>query len=126
MKRHTKFIVFLAQLVGFYGLHLLGTWASHFLPLPVPGSVIGMILLLLLLYTGIIKLHWVEQGARILIMHLPLLFLPIMAGLIQHQDLLQPTGFFMLLATVVSTWLVMIIAGLLSRKMMKKGGEQYE
>lgn len=61
--------ILLLALIG-----VLGGYLKEWLNLPLPGTLVGMILLFLLLCSGIIKLNWVEQGAAVLIGEL-LLFL---------------------------------------------------
>lgn len=42
----------------------LGEMCEHFIPLPIAGSIYGLILLFLSLTLGIIKLQWVEDVAN--------------------------------------------------------------
>jgi holin-like protein len=65
-------ILLLFQLLGF----LLATYAH----VPLPGNVIGLLLLLLALFARIVKLHHVEPAADFLLKHMLLLFAPIIAG----------------------------------------------
>ena len=43
---------------------LLGEVCEHFIPLPIAGSIYGLILLFFALVFGIVKLHWVEDVAN--------------------------------------------------------------
>ena len=43
---------------------LLGQMCEHFIPLPIAGSIYGLVLLFLSLVLGIVKLHWVEDIAN--------------------------------------------------------------
>ena len=43
---------------------LLGQICEHFIPLPIAGSIYGLVLLFLSLVFGIVKLHWVEDIAN--------------------------------------------------------------
>ena len=43
---------------------LLGQMCEHFIPLPIAGSIYGLVLLFLALVFGIVKLHWVEDIAN--------------------------------------------------------------
>ena len=52
-----------------------GELLSLLLPLPVPASVYGLVLMLLLLCTGVIRLQQVEKTADFLISIMPLLFM---------------------------------------------------
>ena len=56
-------------------------WAGEalkaWLGLILPGNILGLFVLLALLGTGIVPLHWVEKAARLLLWLLPLLFVPV-------------------------------------------------
>ena len=69
--------ILLLALIG-----VLGGYLKEWLNLPLPGTLVGMILLFLLLCSGIIKLNWVEQGAAVLIGELLLFFIPSAIGVI--------------------------------------------
>lgn len=43
---------------------LLGEVCEHFIPLPIAGSIYGLVLLFLALVFGVVKLHWVEDVAN--------------------------------------------------------------
>ncbi len=43
---------------------LLGEMCEHFIPLPIAGSIYGLVLLFLALVFGVVKLHWVEDVAN--------------------------------------------------------------
>jgi holin-like protein len=51
--------------------------------LPVPGSVIGMLLLWAALATRVLRLEWIDSGARSLLRILGLLFVPAGVGFVQ-------------------------------------------
>ena len=50
---------------------------------PVPGSVIGMLLLWAALEAGVVRVAWIDGGARLLLAALGLLFVPAGAGFVQ-------------------------------------------
>ncbi len=61
----------------FTAAYLAGEWIKTRLGLIVPGNIIGLFIVLGLLLTGTLPIHWVEQAAAWLLWFLPLLFLPI-------------------------------------------------
>lgn len=81
------------------------------LPLPVPASVYGLILLLLALKFGLVKLEQVKEVGTYLTGIFPLLFVPAAAGVMElwaeMGDMLLP----ILIAIVPVTVLVMASAG---------------
>ncbi len=66
-----------------WGFALLGGVISHALGIPVPGSLVGMILLWAALELRVVRLEWVDQGSRVLLTVLGLLFVPAGTGFIQ-------------------------------------------
>jgi holin-like protein len=64
------------QLFIIIGFLLLGYTVVTVFPLPLPASVVGMILLFLFLLSGMIKLEWIEKVSTYQLKHLPLLFIP--------------------------------------------------
>ena len=60
------------------------------LPLPVPASIYGVLLMLLALCTRVIPLESVRETGRFLIEIMPLMFIPAAAGLIESWDKVSP------------------------------------
>ncbi|EZH68119.1 hypothetical protein DH09_01685 [Bacillaceae bacterium JMAK1] len=120
MKVVKDFSMLLLQLAVLVLFYFVGMMISNWIPFPIPGSVIGMLLLLLCLQLKVIKIQWVKKGATLLIVHMPLLFIPILAGLIQHLDLLRVHGLTLVVITALSTWLVLATASILSQWLLKK------
>ncbi len=93
-------------------LQAIGEALAHALSLPIPGPVVGMILLIPAL--GISQLREpVKAAADVLLGHLSLLFIPIGVGVITHLDLVSKYGVRLLLVIVVSTWVGMAVTALL-------------
>ena len=104
MKYIRQFCIIL--IVSFAG-ELLHT----FLPLPIPTCIYGMLLMLLLLQLKIIKLEDVKPTSTFLIEIMPLMFIPSAVGLIESTALLRSNLLAYVVITVVSTFLVMLVAG---------------
>jgi len=81
----------------------LGELLSRGLSLPIPGPVIGMLLLLLALRWQTVRLP-VASCASYLLSHLSLLFVPVGVGVMTHLGLLAHYGLRMLVVIVLSTW----------------------
>ena len=65
---------------------IAGRGAADVLGLPLPGSVLGMLLLWGALEAGLVRLTWVEDGARALLAVLGLLFVPAGVGVVEYGD----------------------------------------
>lgn len=91
-----------------------GEALSHFLQWPVPGPVVGMVLLLLALRWS--PLHQaVAAAAGFLLSHLSLLFIPVGVGVMTHLALLSTYGLRLLVVIVLSTWIGMAVTALVLR-----------
>ena len=60
----------------------LGELLKYFIPLPIPASIYGLVLMLIALMTGIIKLEKIEATADFLLEIMTIVFIPGGVGLI--------------------------------------------
>lgn len=111
MQRLIKWVIGLSLL---FGLSALGNWIVATLDLKVPGSVIGMVLLLLLLMTKLIRVEWIEDSAGFLTKHLAFFFIPIAVGLMSYSDVLKAEGVPLFTALIVSLIVGLIVTALIS------------
>ncbi|CQR58750.1 CidA/LrgA family protein [Paenibacillus riograndensis] len=109
----------LLQVAGLTVFSMLVNVLTPFLHIPIPGSIIGMILLFLLLESGIIRLNWVEAGASWLLAELLLFFIPSAIGVMKYSKLLESDGLQVLAVVIVGTFAVMASSGLLTGAISK-------
>ena len=101
--------------------------ALHVLiPLPVPASVYGLVLMLVCLMTGVLKTSQVKDAAFFLIEIMPVMFIPAAAGLIDSWKVLQPLLLPILVITVVITIFVMVVTGKIAQMIAQKRGIKNE
>lgn len=97
----------------------------HFLiPLPVPASIYGIVLMLSALCTGILKLHQVKDTAMFLIDIMPLMFIPAAVGLLSSWELIKPIWLPCMAITVISTIIVMAVSGKATELVIKFNGKR--
>lgn len=104
----------------------LGEFLHELIPLPIPASVYGLILLLVSLCTGLIKKEQVQDGAKFLIEIMPVMFIPAAAGLLVSWEALRPICIPVIVITVVTTVLVMASTGLVTQGIIQKEKKQEE
>ena len=92
----------------------LGEILSRGLPLPFPGPVIGLVLLLVALQLPVVR-EPVAACANFLLSHLSLLFVPVGVGVMTHLGLLGQYGVRLLAVIVLSTWLGLVVTVLVLR-----------
>lgn len=101
-------------------IYLLGEIISKGLGLPVPGNIIGMIILLLLLCSNIIKLEKIETISSFFLDHLAFFFIPAGVGLITSFDLIKSSLIEILFICIVATSIVIVVTGLIVQYLIKK------
>ena len=102
---------YLKQFLMILAISFLGELMHQVLPLPVPASIYGMVILFVGLITGMIQLDWVKDAGKFLIEIMPVMFIPAGVGLITSWEQLQSFMVPLLVITVVSTFVVMIVTG---------------
>lgn len=108
------------QISCLYGFYKLGEMFQSFYKLPIPGSIIGMLLLFGLLSTKLVKSEWFFKGSSLLLAHLPLLFIPATVGVIDYLNLFKGSGLTTLFIVIFSTILVMISSAGVSQYFSKR------
>ncbi|MGE5673309.1 MAG: CidA/LrgA family protein [Mycobacterium leprae] len=101
----------------------LGNWLSSHLHLPIPGNVVGLLVLLLLLELKVVRLRWVESGGSWLVADMLLFFIPTTVGIIQYRSLILLQGWRILLAIALSTVVVMAATGGLADLLARRRAE---
>lgn len=120
-----KLLIGVLQVGLFIGFSILMNYISAALRLPIPGSILGIIVLFLLLQLRIIKLEWIDLGAKWLLAEMLLFFIPPVVGLMEYGELLRTSGLQLLAATTLSVALVMAGTGLLADRLAaRKGGRE--
>ena len=112
-------IILLISAIG-EGLHVL-------IPLPVPASVYGLVIMLIALLTHIIKLDQVKEAAEFLIEIMPVMFIPAGVGLLTAWGILKSVCVPIILITVITTVVVMIVTGRVTQaviRMDRKKGQK--
>lgn len=101
-------------------LSFLGEVLKSLIPLPVPASIYGLLLLLTALLTHVIPLEAVKDTAVFLIEIMPLMFIPAAVGLLESWDALSGVFIQVMVATAVSTVLVMGISGAVTQLIIRR------
>jgi len=96
----------------------------YFVPLPIPASIYGLVILFLLLKTGLVKLGQIREVGDLLLELLPFLLLPASVRLITVLDDLAAMIVPVILASIVGTVFVLFVTGRVAQRVIrgKKGG----
>ena len=106
------FLIFLFYLLGCFVAALIGNF--------VPGSVIGMILLFCALSLKWVRPGHVKKVSMFLLDNMMLFFIPVGVGLITSYTLLSRYMLAIIVASLVSTVLVIAVVGLVEQKLESK------
>lgn len=97
--------------------------APFLLPLPIPASIYGIILLFLALETKLIKVKHIRETSSFLIAIMPVMFIPAAVGLIDSYQDIGNAWLQYIVVTVVSTFVVMGASGWITQLVIRKGKE---
>ncbi len=111
----------LRQFLIILAISFVGEALKYLLPLPVPASIYGMVILFAGLLTGLIKLSWVKDAGKFLIAVMPVMFIPAGVGLMASWGVLKPMLVPVLIVTVVAIITVMGVTGQVSQIIIRTG-----
>lgn len=100
-------------------ISFIGEMLNKLIPLPIPASIYGMVILFVCLCTNIIKYDDVKDVGKLLIDIMPVMFVPAGVGLITAWDVLKDELIPIILITVVSIVTVMGVCGRVTQYFIK-------
>ena len=103
-----KVIRILAQIVLLFVFYFIGEWIRGILHLSMPGSIIGLLLLLAALSLKVVSLKWIEDGSNVLLAYLPFLLIPATVGVMNFTSIFKGKELILVLITIISTVITMI------------------
>ncbi|MBB3109720.1 holin-like protein [Paenibacillus phyllosphaerae] len=105
-----------SQVLLFIVLAWLMSLLVAWLHIPIPGSILGMLLVFTLLQLRILPRRYVEDGAGWLIATMLLFFIPPAVGIISYRQLLASSGVQIALVIALGTVVVMVCSGLVAQR----------
>ncbi|RRN71660.1 CidA/LrgA family protein [Peribacillus simplex] len=116
-----KTFAFIVQLIMLLIICKLGYYLASLLHLPIPGNVIGMILLFSLLQMKVIKVEWIDLTSGFLVKHLAFFFIPISISLMTMGWLFIEFGLPLALTLGVSLIFGFIVSAWTVQKLSNRG-----
>lgn len=117
---------FIRQFLVILLVSLLGEVLHVIIPLPIPASIYGLVLMFVSLKMGIIPLEKVSEAGDFLIEIMPLMFIPAGVGLIASWAQLKEVFVPVAVITCVTTVVVMVAAGRMTQFILKKEDKKDE
>ena len=112
-------MIYLGQLGIILGVSFVGEALHPLIPLPVPSSIYGLLLMLLLLVTHIVKLDHVKTTADWLIPLMPVMFVGPTVGLIASYDSYKDILIPIVVISLATTVLTMAVSGLTTQGLIR-------
>ena len=117
---------YLKQFVLILFITGIGELIRYAVPLPIPGSIYGLVLLFVLLCTHVVPLDSVKETAIFLIEIMPVMFIPAAVGLIESWADLKPILLQAVVILVVTTIIVMAVTGKTAMFLIEREGKRHE
>ena len=104
----------------------IGEIMKYYIQLPIPASIYGLVLMMALLMTGVVKIEKVYQAGTFLIEIMSLMFIPAAVGIIESWDQLRRIIVPVSIITIITTFAVMIVSGKVTQYVLEKGVQDGE
>lgn len=114
---------YMKQLGVIFAVTCAGEVLKYLIPLPIPASIYGLVIMLVLLVSRRVKLEQVQETADFLIEIMPMMFIPAAVGLLVSWKQLQSMLIPAIVITFVSTVVVMAVTGKVSDFLTKERPE---
>ena len=120
MTREKRLMKYMKQLGIIFAVTCIGEILKYVIPLPIPASIYGLVLMLVLLMSRIVMLEQVQDVADFLIEIMPMMFIPAAVGLLVSWTQLRAMLIPVIVITLVSTVVVMVVTGKVSDILTKE------
>lgn len=100
-------IKLLMQIGIVLGICLVGEGVAHYLPIPIPSSVVSMVILFVLLST-VLKLEYIREKTDFLLKNMAFFFIPAGVGIMAQFDVLRENLFPLVVICIVTTLLTFL------------------
>ncbi|RXJ49987.1 CidA/LrgA family protein [Gelidibacter gilvus] len=97
----------------------LGELIKYFIEIPIPGNILGMVLIFIALKLKLIKLEWVKPASDTLLNYLVLFFIPFGVGLMSYFDFINLYWVILCVAAGLSTLITLYVTALIQQKLEK-------
>lgn len=117
---------YMGQLAIILTITFLGEVFNNILPLPIPGSIYGFLIMLICLQFKIIKLDMINEVGNFLLDIMSVMFVPAAVGLIAIWADVSQNIIEILLICVLTTVIVMVATGKITDLVLRRGDDSNE
>ena len=108
------------------GIYLLGEFLELSFNLPIPGNILGMIILFVLLCTKIVKVDNIGSITDFLLNHLAFFFIPAGVGLMTSIGIIKSTWLQLLIVCLSTTTIIIASTGIIVQSISRKSKVKIE
>lgn len=112
-----KYVIQFLIIIAF---SFVGELLHFLLPLPIPASIYGIVLLFAALETKAIRVKAIREVSGFLIAVMPVMFIPAAVGLMDSWGAIGSCWLEYVVVMVVTTFIVMAVAGYATEWLIKK------
>jgi len=111
---------YLKQSLIILAVSFLGEMLSYWIPMRIPGSIYGIVLMFVGLVTKVIPYEQVKDVAHLLVEIMPIMFIPAAVGILDAWELVRHSWLQYLILLFVSTVIVMAVAGRVTQRVQRR------
>lgn len=123
-------MIILRELLIIFSIVIAGDLIASLLPIPIPGNILGMLLLLILLWKKILVPEKIRHVSQFLLVNMAFFFIPAGVGVMKNIHLIEGRIVQVLFICIVSTVITFGVTGLTAQGVIKyqekKKGEKNE
>lgn len=116
----------LREVIILFGIYYIGEGIKLATGIPIPGNLIGMILLLILLCLHIVKLEQIATISDFLLGHMPFFFIPAGVALLSSFSLIESIWIQIMILCFVTTFITMSVSGVCVQALIKRKVGRHE
>lgn len=114
----------LKTIYDYYDISFVGEVLKYLIPLPVPASIYGLVIMLVLLQTNLLPLESIKEAGLFLVEIMPVMFIPAAVGLMDSWGDLKPILVPFIVITFFVTVIVMVCGGHAAQFFIRRGKKQ--
>ena len=115
---------YVKQFLTILVIAFLGEILHYLIPMPIPASIYGIVILFAGLVSGVIPLAAVKETGLFLVEIMPVMFIPAAVGLIDSWDMIRGSLVMYVIVMVCTTVGVMAVAGKVTQWMLSGKTDQ--
>lgn len=115
---------FIKQFIIIIAFTFIGELLHFLIPLPIPASIYGIVLLFIALLMKWVKVNDVRETSIFLIAIMPVMFIPAAVGLIDFWAEIRSNLLQYVVVTTVSTFTVMGAAGYVTQRIIRRNKKE--